>query len=76
VSSLSWLRDGTLLVEYLDVSGPEERWNLVGVAPDGTRRFEYPDTPRLLATTPDDKMVLLDPDAELPNQWITAAFRR
>jgi hypothetical protein len=69
VRKIEWLADGTFIVEY--VSGSDETFHssLLGMTRQGRLIFALEDTPRLLATTPDGKVIFQSPSSDLPNHW-------
>jgi hypothetical protein len=70
VADLFWTGDGDFLVQYQDRVGTESHWRLLGMGPDGTRRFEATDTPHLLdVDRATGDLYFVKPGAPTPNVW-------
>lgn len=71
VSKLFWVPDGSLYVQYFDLSGLEPRWSLVHMRRDGKPPVEIHDMPRLLAVSPfDARLYFIHPQSSEPNVWV------
>lgn len=74
VSDLSWLEDGSFLLQFTQQQGTDERFHLMHLGADGTVRFERRDTPRLLGTR-GAEMYFVEPGSVAPNRWAVAQLR-
>lgn len=78
VADVHWLRDGTLVVPYQHIDGGDgttRHWHLLAMTSRGHLLHDLREQPRMLESR-GDTLVMVDPDAEAPNQWIEALLPR
>ncbi len=75
IADVHWIGD-TFVVQYQDRLRPEPDWSLIGMTREGRRTFESVDTPKLLASDQDDRLLyLVSPESDTPNVWRAARLR-
>lgn len=70
VSGVHLLKDGGYLVSYRSMTETGTRHHYVRLASDGAPQWEVRDMSRLLAVSEDDQLLMVDPDALVPNRWL------
>lgn len=73
VTSIHWLRDGSFLVQYMDLVGGEPVFSLARVSREGQLHFDARGTPRLLAVHA-NTLYFLTPGADYPNSITTGVL--
>jgi len=74
LTSIHWLEDRTLLVEYQQPRGGESEWNLLRTTLDGRPHFDLRNTPELLAAD-GNLLFFVHPESPTPNMWAVARLR-
>jgi len=74
ISSVTWLADGSFLIQYFRANDSVYEWNLVHMNSTGGLLFELTKSPRLLAAK-SDTLFFVHPLSLVPNEWLLAVLR-
>ena len=69
------LSDGGFLTQYYDLHGRSLAFSLARISSQGKILFDISETPQLLAVTPEERLLFVDPTASTPSRWRWAVLR-
>lgn len=73
VTAVYWTSDGDLVIPYQTFDQGQPVWQLLGMSPDGDRRFDIRNTTRLLTSdAPGSRFYFVAPGAAAQNRWLVA----
>lgn len=75
ISAVHWRSDGGFVIQYQDRENLMPRWHVLGMSRSGQWQFE--ETNRFKVLLVDDvgsRVIVVSPDAEVPNRWSIGEF--
>jgi hypothetical protein len=75
ISEVEWLSNGDIIVGYRKQIPSEPVWSTILVKRSSRGATQVQGSGRLVAAGPDDKLLFIDPDSDVPNRWLVGTLR-